>query len=236
MARRHDQRGVRPDVLWRSLAAARARSARHALDRADDAVFRRAGDGGKLCRASRIVRLALSASVQGTDWNLVPFLPRLEACAASAAFRQSGSQPRASGAGYRLSRLHAFQPFDPQILWLEAARHFFRFARSCDLSRRAVGGRARASMICKRRPRFSRGRRVKQRRATLLRQRAAAFLGREEGLVAGNYGELLVVVPWLLGFGGFLDLEQIEVMHHAAVLQHLALRESIVDRQFLQLL
>src|SRR5215831_3991399 len=232
MARRYDQRGVRPDVLWRSLAAARARSARHALDRADDAVFRRAGDGGKLCRASRIVRLALSASVQGTDWNLVPFLPRLEACAASAAFRQSGSQPRASGAGHRLSRLHAFQPFDPQILWLEAARHFFRVARSCDLSRRAGGGRARPGMICKTPSSFFARTALGRGGAALLRQRAAAFLGREEGLVAGDDGDLLVVVPWLLGFGGLLDLEQIEVMHHAAVLQHLALRESVVDWQF----
>ena len=80
-----------------------------------------------------LVPVALPAFVQGRDRNFLPFVPRLEAGAASAAFRQPGHQPCASGAGYRLSRLHAFQPLDPPLLRLEAARDLFRFARSGDL-------------------------------------------------------------------------------------------------------
>ena len=64
---------------------------------------------------------------------LVPLVPRLEARAASAALRQPGHQPRASRAGYRLSRLHPFQPFDPPLLWPEAARDLLRLPRSRDL-------------------------------------------------------------------------------------------------------
>ena len=124
---------IRYAVPWRSAAAARTRSARGALDRADRKILRRAGDGGELRRGGRTVAVALPASVQGRDRNLVPLVPRLEAGAASAAFRQPGHQPCASGAGYRLSRLHAFQPLDPPLLRLEAARDLFRFARSRDL-------------------------------------------------------------------------------------------------------
>ncbi len=107
---------------------------------ADRQILRRAGDGSKLRRGGRIVAVALPASVQGGDRHLVPLLPRLEARAASAAFRQPGHQSCASGAGYRLSRLHAFQPFDPPLLRAEAARDLFRLARSCDLPQQAVAG------------------------------------------------------------------------------------------------
>src|SRR5215216_7028081 len=69
------------------------------------------------------------------------------------------------------------------------------------------------------------------------RQRTTAVLGGWERLVAGDYRELLVVIPGLLGFRRLLHLEQIEVMHHAAVFEYLAaLREHVVDRQLLQLL
>ncbi len=71
----------------------------------------------------------------------------------------------------------------------------------------------------------------------LLRQRAAALGRGRIGLVAGHHGELLVVIPWLLGFRRLLDLEQIEVLHHAAIGEHLAaLGEGVIDRKFLQLL
>src|SRR6267142_2550548 len=80
---------------------------------------------------------ALRAPVQAGDWHLVPCLPRLEARAAFAALRQSGPQPCASGAGYRLSRLDAFQPFDPPILWIETARDFLELKRSRDLPQRS---------------------------------------------------------------------------------------------------
>ncbi len=83
--------------------------------------------------------VALPASVQAGDRYLVPRVPRLETRAASAAFRQSGPQPRASGAGYRLSRLDPFQPFDPPLLRPEAARDLFRLARSRDLPQRSRG-------------------------------------------------------------------------------------------------
>ena len=66
----------------------------------------------------------------------ISFRAGLEARAASAALRQSGPQPCASGTGHRLSRLDAFQPFDPPVLWPDAARDFFRLARSRDLSER----------------------------------------------------------------------------------------------------
>src|SRR6201995_3948153 len=52
----------------------------------------------------------------------------------------------------------------------------------------------------------------------LLHQRAARRFQRLERLVAGHGGEQLVVVPARLGFRGLLDLEQIHVVHHAAVL------------------
>ena len=106
---------------------------RGARDSADRKILRRAGDGGELRRGGGIVSVALPAFVQGRDRHFLPFVPRLEAGAAFAAFRQPGHQPCASGAGYRLSRLHAFQPLDPPLLRLEAARDLFRFARSGDL-------------------------------------------------------------------------------------------------------
>src|ERR1700761_7546140 len=78
-------------------------------------------------------------------------------------------------------------------------------------------------------------RRIGTKGSLSLRQRAATVLGGRECLVARHDGELLVVIPGLLGLGWLLDFEQIEVMHHAAVLQHLAaLGKHIVNRQFLQ--
>ena len=66
--------------------------------------LRRQTDCGRLRRIGRPVAVALPASVQGADRHVVPRLPGLETRAAFAALRQSGSQPRASGAGNRLSR------------------------------------------------------------------------------------------------------------------------------------
>src|SRR5216683_7258997 len=146
MPRRSEQRRIRSDVLRRNLAAARARSARGAVDRTNDPIFRRARDGGEQRGGSGVVRLAFPASVQGGDRNLVPFVPGLEARAASVAFRQPESQPGASRAGYWLSRFHTFQPFDPQVLWADAARDLFRLARPCDLSQRRACRRSRASI------------------------------------------------------------------------------------------
>ena len=57
---------------------------------------------------------------------------------------------------------------------------------------------------------------------------------RLERLVAGNGREQLVVVPAAFGFRRLLDLEQIHVVHHAAVLADLAvLGEHVVDRRVL---
>ena len=95
---------------------------------------------GRLRRCGGTVGVALPAFVQAADRRLVPGLSRLEARAASAAFRQRGHQPRASRAGHRLSRLDAFQPFDPAFLRLAAARDLFRLAGSRDLPQRS--GRA----------------------------------------------------------------------------------------------
>src|SRR6478672_1843321 len=67
-------------------------------------------------------------------------------------------------------------------------------------------------------------------RPWLFRKRAAAVFGRRKRLVALHHGELLVVIPGLLGLGWLLDLEQIEVVHHPAVFEHLAtLGEHVVD-------
>ncbi len=86
-----------------------------------------------------LLDVALPAFVQAGDRHLLPRLPRLEARAASAAFRQPGPQPRPSRARHRLSRLHAFLAFDPQVLRAEAARDLLRLARSCDLPQRRGG-------------------------------------------------------------------------------------------------
>src|SRR3979490_2055197 len=53
---------------------------------------------------------------------------------------------------------------------------------------------------------------------SFLHQRAARSLQGLERLIAGNGREQLVVVPAAFGFRGLLDLEQIHVVHHAAVL------------------
>ena len=109
-------------------------------------ILRRAGDGGKLRGGGGPFRLAFPAFVQAGNRHLLPFLPRLEARAASLAFRQPGPQPRAPGAGHRLSRFHAFQPFDPPLLWAEAARDLLGLARSRDLPQRTGGGRSGADL------------------------------------------------------------------------------------------
>src|SRR5215207_10495010 len=68
-------------------------------------------------------------------------------------------------------------------------------------------------------------------RRASLRHHAAALLHSGEGLVARNCGEVLVIVPGTLALVQRLDLEQIHVVHHAAVLQHLAFAgEEVVNR------
>jgi hypothetical protein len=60
-----------------------------------------------------------------------------EARAAFAAFRQSGSQPCAVGARYRLSRLDTLQPFLPPVLWVATACDPQGLERSRDLLQRS---------------------------------------------------------------------------------------------------
>src|SRR5215472_15017523 len=73
---------------------------------------------------------------------------------------------------------------------------------------------------------------VTQRRSIrCFHQRAAALVERSERLVAWHSGDQVVEVPLALGFLGLLDLEQIHVVHHAAVDADLAiLGEEVVDR------
>lgn len=71
------------------------------------------------------------------DRRIVPRVSRLEARAASLALCQPEYQSGAPGAGHRLSRLDAFQPFDPTVLWIEAARDFSGLEGSRDLPQRA---------------------------------------------------------------------------------------------------
>ncbi len=56
-------------------------------------------------------------------------------------FANQDPQPRPSRAGHRLSRLHPFQPLDPPLLRIEAARDLRRLARSCDLSQHRDGAK-----------------------------------------------------------------------------------------------
>src|SRR5207244_11152505 len=51
----------------------------------------------------------------------------------------------------------------------------------------------------------------------LLYQRTGAFRKRPEGLIAGGGSDQLVIVPWPLGFGRLLDLEQVGRMNLAGV-------------------
>src|SRR4051794_16449321 len=70
-----------------------------------------------------------------------------------------------------------------------------------------------------------------------LGQVAAAVLQREEGLLAWDRREHLVIIPWAFAFGRRLHLEELHVMHHAAVRQNVtAAREEIVDRHFVHFL
>src|SRR6476619_7623540 len=65
-------------------------------------------------------------------------------------------------------------------------------------------------------------------------QRTARSFQRLERFVAGDRRQQLVVIPARLRFRRLLDLEEIHVMHHAAVLADLAvLGEHVVDRGFL---
>src|SRR4051794_38160960 len=65
---------------------------------------------------------------------------------------------------------------------------------------------------------------------------AAALLEGGEGLVARDGREVLVVVVGALALLGLLDLEQVHVVDHAAVGEHLALAgEEVVHRHLVQL-
>src|SRR3954467_15879061 len=71
-------------------------------------------------------------------------------------------------------------------------------------------------------------------RPSLLHQRAARQFQRLERFVARNGREQLVIVPAALRFRWLLDLEQIHVVHHAAVLANPAvLGKHVVDRSVL---
>src|SRR5215475_1881860 len=71
-------------------------------------------------------------------------------------------------------------------------------------------------------------------RPLFLHQRAARLFQRLERLVAGDGRQQLVIVPAALGLRRFLYLEQIHVVHHAAVLADAAvLGEHVVDRGLL---
>src|SRR5262245_39200055 len=64
-----------------------------------------------------------------------------------------------------------------------------------------------------------------------LDERALAFAQRLGRLFGRNVAENLVVVPFCLGFARRLNLDEIHIVHHAAVLAHSSLGEEIVDRQ-----
>src|SRR3984885_2988950 len=69
----------------------------------------------------------------------------------------------------------------------------------------------------------------------LLCQWAAAVCVSRIGVVAGHGREQLLVVPVAFAFRRLLDLEQIEVRHHAAISLHVPVRrEGVVDRQLLE--
>src|SRR5690242_18815193 len=51
----------------------------------------------------------------------------------------------------------------------------------------------------------------------LLDQRAATFVERPECLLSRDLGRQLVVIPRSFGFGWFLDLEEIHVVHVATI-------------------
>src|SRR5882757_10870084 len=69
---------------------------------------------------------------------------------------------------------------------------------------------------------------------SFLHQRAARRFQRLERLIAGNRRQQLVVVPAAFRLRRLLDLEQIHVVHHAAVLANPAIFcEHVVDRSIL---
>src|ERR1700739_717161 len=71
---------------------------------------------------------------------------------------------------------------------------------------------------------------------SLLDQRTARRRQRLEGLLARNRRDQLVVVPLTFRFGRLLHLEQVHVVHHAAVVADApVLREEVVHRRLLHL-
>src|ERR1700722_6755015 len=65
-------------------------------------------------------------------------------------------------------------------------------------------------------------------------QWAAAVGGGRIGRLAGHGCEEIVIIPVACAFRRLLDLEQIEVRHHAAIGLHMPVRsEGVVDRQLL---
>src|ERR1700727_1976581 len=71
---------------------------------------------------------------------------------------------------------------------------------------------------------------------TSFHQRATAVLERAEGLIARDFGENLVVVPWAFRLFGLLDLEQKHAVDHAAVLaQHAVVGEGVPHPRFTHL-
>src|SRR6266480_314018 len=69
-----------------------------------------------------------------------------------------------------------------------------------------------------------------------LHKRALALAQRLGRLFGWNAAENLIVVPCCLGFARCLDLNQIHVVHQAAVLAHSPFGEEIVNRQLPYLL
>ena len=127
------QRRIRSSVPWRGPAAARTRSPRGARDSADRKILRRAGDGGQLRRRGGIVPVALPAFVQGGDRNIIPFVPAWKRARHLLHFANQDINLAhlAQDIGYPDST--HFQPLDPPLLWLEAARDLFGLARPGDL-------------------------------------------------------------------------------------------------------
>src|ERR1700737_4310263 len=65
---------------------------------------------------------------------------------------------------------------------------------------------------------------------SLLHQRTRR-IGRAERILAGNFCEDLVVVPWVFGFFRLLDLDQHEVVNHQVILAESAVAgKEILDR------
>src|SRR5262249_27375987 len=72
----------------------------------------------------------------------------------------------------------------------------------------------------------------RRRKLLFLYDRALAFAQRLGRLFGRNGTQNLVVVPFCLGFARLLNLDQIHVVYHAAVLAHSPFSEEIIDREF----